>query len=54
VLNPIGEQLLERRNLLVGKIELYPSDAGYHRTLLGRIVEVVGSPVKPNGEVSQL
>jgi hypothetical protein len=54
VLNPIDKQLLERRNFLVGEIELYPSDAGYNGTLLRGIVEVVGSPVKLNGEVPQL
>jgi hypothetical protein len=54
VLNPIAKQLLERRNLFVGEIELYPSDAGYDGALLAGIVEVVGSPVKLNGEVPQL
>ena len=39
---------------MVGKFELYSSDAGYNRMRLGHIVEVVGSPVKLNGEAPQL
>jgi len=54
VVNRVDKQLSERRNLFVGKIELYPPDAGYDEALPGHIVEVVGSPLKLHGEVSQL
>jgi hypothetical protein len=54
VVNRVREQLSERRSRFVGKIELYPPDAGYDEAQPGHIVEMVGFPLKLHGEVSQL
>src|SRR6516225_4893605 len=46
VVDRVREQLSERRSLFLGKIELYPPDAGYDGALPGHIVEVVGFALK--------